>query len=55
MKPAVLLLGSLLVASLVLNAQDSTRGVGAYPGDPKVYNGALLVSDTQAYWVYCCG
>ena len=34
MKPAILLLASRPVASLVLNAQDSTRGVGAYPGDP---------------------
>ena len=49
MKPAILLLVSLLVASLALNAQDSTRGIGVYPGDPNAYNGALLVPDTQTY------
>ena len=49
MKPAILLLALLLVASLALNAQDSTRGVGVYPGDPKAYNGALLVPELQTY------
>jgi hypothetical protein len=49
MKPAILLLLSLLAVSLTLSAQDFTRGVGVYPGDPKAYNGALLVPDTQTY------
>src|SRR4029077_6527022 len=49
MKPAILLLSALLVTSLALNAQDSTRGVGVYPGDPRAYNGALLVPETQTY------
>ena len=42
MKPVILLLSSLLIAFHTLAAQDSTRGVGVYPGDPKAYNGALL-------------
>jgi hypothetical protein len=54
MKPAIfflsfILAASILAASLALNAQDSTRGVGVYPGDPKAYNGAILVPDTQTY------
>ncbi len=49
MKPAILLLPSLLAVSLTLNAQDFTRGVGVYPGDPKAYNGALPVPDPQTY------
>ncbi len=49
MKLAILFLSSLLAASLTLRAQDSTRGVGVYPGDPKAYNGALLVPETQTY------
>jgi Exo-beta-D-glucosaminidase Ig-fold domain/Glycosyl hydrolases family 2/F5/8 type C domain/Glycosyl hydrolases family 2, sugar binding domain len=43
--------GSLLgiaMASL-LNAQDYTRGVGAYPGDLKEYNGATMLPDTATY------
>jgi hypothetical protein len=54
MKPSIfflsfILAASILAASLALNAQDSTRGVGVYPGDPKAYNGAILVPDTQTY------
>jgi len=57
MKPAILFLRSFLVASVLiasaapaaLHAQESTRGVGVYPGDPKAYNGALLAPDTQTY------
>jgi len=49
MKPAILILSSILAASFALNAQEFTRGVGIYPGDPKAYNGAILVAETQAY------
>jgi hypothetical protein len=49
MKPAILLFSSLLVTSLALNAQNSTRGVGVYPGDPKAYNGAVLAPEKQTY------
>ena len=50
MKPAVLFLFAFLLGtSLSLCAQDSTRGVGLYPGDPKAYNGAVLVPQTQTY------
>ena len=57
MKPAMLFLRSFLVACVLiasvapaaLHAQESTRGVGVYPGDPKAYNGAVLAPDTQTY------
>jgi len=49
MKPAILAVCSILAVSLTLNGQNSTRGVGIYPGDPKAYNGATLVLETQAY------
>src|SRR5258708_20438763 len=49
MKPAILFFSCLIIASHMLDAQDFTRGVGVYPGDPKAYNGALLAPETQAY------
>src|SRR5882672_9868651 len=49
MKPAILVLTLVLAVSLTIGAQDSTRGVGIYPGDFKAYNGALLAPDTQTY------
>jgi hypothetical protein len=52
LRPALSLLGGFvlfLAASLALSAQDYTRGVGAYPGNPKEYNGATVVLDTQTY------
>lgn len=48
MKSAILLL-PILAAACVLNAQDYTRGVGVYPGDPKAYNGAVLAPEMQTY------
>jgi len=48
MKPAILFV-SVLAASLFVNAQSYTRGVGVYPGDPKAYNGAVLVPNAQTY------
>jgi hypothetical protein len=38
-----------LASTLALQAQEYTRGVGIYPGDPKAYNGATMVLDTQTY------
>jgi hypothetical protein len=49
MKLAILFRCSFLTACLALNAQNSTRGVGIYPGDPAAYNGAVLTADTQTY------
>src|SRR5579875_2964538 len=37
------------VSLLALNAQEFTRGVGVYPGDPHEYFGPLLVSDQTTY------
>jgi beta-galactosidase/beta-glucuronidase len=48
MKPIVVLLFT-VAAALTLSAQEYTRGVGVYPGDPKAYNGARLELDTQTY------
>ncbi|HET6181062.1 MAG TPA: discoidin domain-containing protein [Candidatus Sulfotelmatobacter sp.] len=48
MKPAILVI-SIVAASVTLNAQVFTRGVGVYPGDPKAYNGAVFIADTQTY------
>ena len=48
MKPIVAILFAVAV-SLTLSAQENTRGVGVYPGDPKAYNGARLEIDTQTY------
>jgi hypothetical protein len=36
----------LLVASSICNAQQYTRGIGVYPGDPKEYTGPTLVPDS---------
>ena len=38
-----------LVALSVAHAQDSTRGIGVYPGDPKEYMGPSLTVDSGAY------
>lgn len=38
-----------LLSVLFVNAQDYTRGVGVYPGNPKEYNGATLAVDTKTY------
>src|SRR3974390_471824 len=48
MKPAIFF-SFILAAGVTLHAQTYTRGVGIYPGDPKAYNGAVLVPDTQTY------
>jgi hypothetical protein len=48
MKPATLMF-YLFFFSSFLNAQEYTRGVGNYPGDPRAYHGATLVPDTQTY------
>lgn len=37
------------VSLLTLNAQEFTRGVGVYPGDPKEYFGPTLVADQTTY------
>jgi len=39
----------LLFALSILNAQEQTRGVGNYPGEPRAYNGAVLVPETGNY------
>src|SRR5271155_5028038 len=49
MKPAILFLCSLFAASFTLSAQNTTRGVGIYPGDPNSYNGAVLAVDAKTY------
>jgi hypothetical protein len=36
-------------ATLVANAQNFTRGVGVYPGDPREYMGPTLVANATAY------
>src|SRR3569833_2467155 len=42
-----------LVAFLLITAssyaQNYTRGIGVYPGDPREYTGPSLVVDTQTY------
>src|ERR1022692_612221 len=38
-----------LLALAILNAQEFTRGLGVYPGDPKEYVGPLLTPDTATY------
>jgi hypothetical protein len=35
--------------ALVSNAQQYTRGIGVYPGDPKEYTGPSLVVDATTY------
>ena len=39
----------LLASASALHAQQYTRGVGVYPGDPNAYNGAELKPDTETY------
>ena len=39
----------ILVANLVSQAQQYTRGIGVYPGDPKEYMGPALVVDSSTY------
>jgi hypothetical protein len=39
----------LLIASSTLLAQQYTRGVGVYPGDPKDYHGPAMVNDNTSY------
>jgi len=46
MKPILLMSGLALVA---LEAQQYTRGVGVYPGDPRADFAPTLVPDTQSY------
>ncbi|UWZ84107.1 glycosyl hydrolase 2 galactose-binding domain-containing protein [Occallatibacter riparius] len=46
MKTAVLFL---LASSVVASAQQYTRGLGVYPGDPKQYDGPSLVVDATTY------
>ena len=38
-----------LAATLVSNAQEYTRGIGVYPGDPNEYAGPTLVVDATTY------
>jgi len=46
MKP---ILVAALVAAATLHAQEFTRGVGVYPGDPREYVGPVLRVDTNTY------
>ena len=46
MKRAVIVL---VCCSFALHAQDYTRGIGVYPGDPKQYDGPSLVAETTTY------
>jgi Exo-beta-D-glucosaminidase Ig-fold domain/Glycosyl hydrolases family 2/F5/8 type C domain/Glycosyl hydrolases family 2, sugar binding domain len=39
----------LLASSVVASAQQYTRGLGVYPGDPKQYDGPALVVDSTTY------
>ena len=39
----------LACASLALQAQNYTRGIGVYPGDPREYTGPALVTDANGY------
>jgi hypothetical protein len=38
-----------VLALAILNAQEFTRDLGVYPGDPKEYVGPLLTPDTSTY------
>jgi hypothetical protein len=38
-----------LFSALISHAQEYTRGIGVYPGDPKEYAGPSLTLDTQTY------
>ena len=46
MKPIALLV---LFTALISHAQEYTRGIGVYPGDPKEYVGPALVIDAHNY------
>ena len=46
MKQAVLVF---VLCSFALHAQNYTRGIGVYPGDPKEYAGPSLITDTSTY------
>src|SRR5664280_824018 len=46
MKRIALLVACATVAG---HAQNYTRGIGVYPGDPKEYTGPALVADTHTY------
>ena len=39
----------LAFAVLTVHAQNYTRGIGVYPGDPKEYTGPTLVTDANTY------
>ena len=39
----------LLASSVVASAQQYTRGLGVYPGDPRQYDGPSLVVDATTY------
>lgn len=39
----------ILAASLASSAQEYTRGIGVYPGDPREYAGPSLAPDAHAY------
>src|SRR5579863_6110661 len=39
----------LAFAALAVQAQNYTRGVGVYPGDPREYSGPTLVADANTY------
>ena len=43
------LIAFILAATSLLSAQQYTRGVGLYPGDPKDYNGPAMVIDHTTY------
>ena len=36
-------------AIFAAHAQNYTRGIGVYPGDPREYTGPSLVADTHSY------
>ena len=46
MKPVLM---QCLLALAILDAQEFTRGVGVYPGDPKEYVGPVLAPDANTY------
>src|ERR1700727_1172681 len=39
----------LACASFAGHAQNYTRGIGVYPGDPKEYTGPTLIADAHTY------
>ena len=42
-------LAALICVAVSAQAQNYTRGIGVYPGDPRSYTGPTLVVDTQTY------